>query len=262
MFVPAWIAAEFYSILANNQRVITASLDIYATLRDLVDGAKKETDYKLDRKVHGWRAPIAPSSLFRGLPANRSCADCGVPSSRCTCHLGLKTILFSRHRNDVNVPEKYKDILQKLIATALRQLEFLGGVGKIEGCQVPHLKEVISLEEQTPPLDRLDVDGEEFSFQFFLKLVEGPNAVFKVTVPAYTRAVQKGSGTKKTREYYIPDNLIGAVKPGTRSGQGHRGNFIIGVDRTTAMVKPCKSIVQKGAPTNELKKTDHMFCLC
>ena len=262
MFVPAWIAAKFYSILANNQRVITASLDIYATLRDLVDGAKKETDYKLDRKVHGWRAPIAPSSLFRGLPANRSCADCGVPSSRCTCHLGLKTILFSRHRNDVNVPEKYKDILQKLIATALRQLEFLGGVGKIEGCQVPHLKEVISLEEQTPPLDRLDVDGEEFSFQFFLKLVEGPNAVFKVTVPAYTRAVQKGSGTKKTREYYIPDNLIGAVKPGTRSGQGHRGNFIIGVDRTTAMVKPCKSIVQKGAPTNELKKTDHMFCLC
>jgi hypothetical protein len=259
VFVPPSIAEDFYSILANNQRRITAALDIYATLRELVGGTK-ELEYRLDRKHDGWVPPITPSSIFRELPVNRSCADCGIPLSRCTCKLGLKTMVFSLRRNDRIVPKKYQNILKKLISTALQQLKFMGAVGKIPGCKVPHLKEVISLEEQTPPLDMLDDDGEAYIFQVYFKLVEGPNAVFKATIPAYVKTSKTESGT--ARSFYIPDNLVGSVKPGTESGQGHRGNYIIGLDRTTKMLKDCKSVVESGAPTEALKKTEHMFCLC
>ena len=91
MLIPSSLAKTFKNILANNQRRITNSLDIYATLRHIVGG----TPDLAFQTGSTWEATTIGRSIFTELPENRGCVECQIDEFRCTCKLGSKKIIFS-----------------------------------------------------------------------------------------------------------------------------------------------------------------------
>ena len=247
LLVPPALAARVGHVIAANQHVITHSLDVYATLRHLVGGRLR---YRTNAS-EGWQR-VRGLSVFDPLPQNRSCSDCGIPPSRCTCLMSLRTVLVSDVSDGSGpaagvVPSEYRQVWPQVVDTAVRQLRVLGGDGKIAGCPVPHLLKVVSAEVQRTSAD---VARSKYAFLVYFRVKEDPSAEFKATVPAH----QDGPG-----RYSIAPGLVGKRLPGF--ADGHKAGYMIPVDRTTAMRRSCADLVL-AAGTAQLRALEHVHCVC
>jgi hypothetical protein len=255
VLVPKAVADDYGDVLADNQRVVTHSLDIYATLRHLVEGGEANLRYNTDSKM--WSPfegnAVEGKSIFERLNPNRVCAEARIPVSRCTCHLGAKKILYSVSTK-AQLPEMYEEIVERLKVLSEKQLAVMGGNGKVPGCKVPHLGQMKSLELQEPPPNAIGKDAEgNYTFQMWFSVKEEPESQFKSTI-----IVQRD----KEKRFSAPMSLVGKQTGGTTAGLGGgKGSFVIGMDRVTPMPKSCKAAI-KAASTPELRTLDHLYCLC
>ncbi|KAK7083891.1 hypothetical protein SK128_009527, partial [Halocaridina rubra] len=82
MVFPEWFTQKYPQAIANlrsNTRRLTSNFDIYVTLLDIVNQAYADPAKS---------APVIPQrglSLFKLVPANRTCEDAGVPEHYCAC---------------------------------------------------------------------------------------------------------------------------------------------------------------------------------
>jgi hypothetical protein len=285
LLVPPSLVQELGDVVSKNEHVLTHPLDVYSTLRHVVDmdmprrgegdvldvldvlddvdvvddddeengTTTKFTSYRTDPNGLWGQQGVAGLSVFQPLPKERTCAEGGIPLHRCTCAFGLRVIVFDPNDKEKNIPKEYQEVYPRVIETVVGQLSHLGGGGKVSGCRMPHLLEVISFEVQRAP-SRYDTVAL-FYFQLRFSIVEDPAAVFKATVP-----VQKRVDHKKGEEWYVlAPNLVGAREAGYTAG--HKGNYLVSVDRITAMQKSCSKIVL-AASTQELRQISEPHCVC
>ncbi|XP_066974616.1 uncharacterized protein [Macrobrachium rosenbergii] len=81
MAFPKWFKERYPEAMKNlrtNTRRLTASYDVYATLRDILDGSYA------DPAASKTKTPFA-ISLFKEIPRSRTCEDAGVPDHYCAC---------------------------------------------------------------------------------------------------------------------------------------------------------------------------------
>ena len=269
LLIPPSLAQQVGDVLSMNENVLTQPLDVYSTLRHIIEMEVKKSgrtttftsSYTTDPSGMWGQQGVAGLSVFQPLPTNRTCADGGIPLHRCTCMFGLRTIVFDLNVNDAKkIPTEYQSVYPHVVATAIGQLFHVGGGGKIFGCRKPHLHEVISFEVQRAPSGY----SKEVMYYFYLRfsIVEDPEAVFKATVPVRKKVrMSKKSGvvSESGGRYMLASNLVGARAIGYT--KGHKGNYLIAVDRITPMQKSCSKIVLE-APTQELRQISEPHCVC
>ena len=66
------------------------------------------------------------------------------------------------------VPSAMQAVYPRLVEAAVGQLSFLGGDGQVEGCPVPHVDKVLSLEVH----ERAESSQSDFLLIFFLKIIK------------------------------------------------------------------------------------------
>ena len=247
LLLPSSLAAQIgEAVLDANQNIISHPLDVYATLRHIVGGG---TALRYRTKAEHWGNNTKGLSVLQPLPRDRSCRACGIPESRCTCLIENSKVLFREQDAVKKVPSAMQAVYPRLVEAAVGQLSFLGGDGQVEGCPVPHVDKVLSLEVH----ERAESSQSDFLLVFSVK--EDHTARFKALVPVQRRA--KGA--------YVLD-VAGVV--GIRVTAGATGSslmraaeYAVRVDRMTKMRRSCSPFV-RAAKTEALRLIDHVNCLC
>ena len=170
VLLPQSLLEKYGEILADNQRVITQSLDLYATLRHLVEDGSAGMHYRTNSSM--WRKPQEGKSLFRTIKPNRTCIEAGINEVRCTCAFGPKKIILSnRVGREVQLPNEFFKIKERLKILSEMQLWHLGGNEKILGCKQPHFKQIDRLEVQRPHKDAVGENGAgQYTFEMWFEM--------------------------------------------------------------------------------------------
>ncbi|XP_049303315.1 uncharacterized protein LOC105222033 [Bactrocera dorsalis] len=80
--IPSWYQNKYPDFMKNlqiNQRRLTTTYDIYATMKHILEVAEPEKEFPyLNGTIHG-------VSIFREIPEDRTCDNAGIPEHWCAC---------------------------------------------------------------------------------------------------------------------------------------------------------------------------------
>ncbi|KAL4238482.1 hypothetical protein ACF0H5_003190 [Mactra antiquata] len=107
IIIPKRLKEKFPNVAINleeNQRRLTSTFDLHATLRNILDSSfEHPSSFKIGNKIRG-------TSMFGEIPKKRSCADANIPDHYCVCYRVTPVNVTS----DTMVPKIAVAIVEKI----------------------------------------------------------------------------------------------------------------------------------------------------
>ncbi|KAL4226389.1 hypothetical protein ACF0H5_014372 [Mactra antiquata] len=107
IIIPKSLKKKFPNVAVNlqeNQRRLTSTFDLHATLRNILDSDfEHPSSFNVGNKIRG-------ISLFAEIPKKRSCADANIPDHYCVCYRVTRVNIHS----DTMVPRIAEAIVEKI----------------------------------------------------------------------------------------------------------------------------------------------------
>lgn len=136
--------------LKDNTKKLTSPFDVYRTLQDVLNKTFSKT-YDSDNNYQ--KLNSRGISLFKRIPANRNCLQCGIPESFCPCYVTQDAV-----RTDPEVQEVSNFVVQE-INNALKPVS--------DQCAQYQLSSIIEAQYVLPKYQKFEVVNSNSFWSWF-----------------------------------------------------------------------------------------------